>query len=314
MFDGFQPEVKNEDGNFLIDGVIVPGAVKQSSAGGLLVDITGFTYEMDGTKGSFAGAVSQALTPSSTNYIYIDSSGVLQINIVGFLANNITHMRLAIVTTSVSDITQILDQRAFLGSEAGSIGLIGTQDLDDAYDNGRIITADAGPIDLTGYTTQAPFRIAPTGTAPNASLVNGQEFTFSLAGGKPCKAIYDSTRGKWLSVSENSIIFTEVGAANNALLRCGVTASINTGFRVPFDCTIIGVTCRAAGGNLTKGFTIYRNPTAIALYRWNNIAGQHLDNAANVDLNAGDYLHVTTDNIGGAVNDPIVALWLSWRF
>jgi hypothetical protein len=67
--------------------------------------------KQDGTIGIFAGSVSQAMTASTTNYLYLDlaNSGVLAVNTSGFPAT--AHVRLATVVTGPSSITSIADTR-----------------------------------------------------------------------------------------------------------------------------------------------------------------------------------------------------------
>jgi hypothetical protein len=67
--------------------------------------------KQDGTIGIFAGSVSQAMTASTTNFLYLDltNSGVLVVNTTGFPAT--AHVRLATVFAGPSSITSIADSR-----------------------------------------------------------------------------------------------------------------------------------------------------------------------------------------------------------
>lgn len=93
------------------------GNVWQSAAGGLLVDVSACRFVKQTpswTVVTYAGAVSQALTASQTNYVYLDTSGNLTINTSGFPAGS--HVPLAEVVTDLSTVTSITDRRfmAFL--------------------------------------------------------------------------------------------------------------------------------------------------------------------------------------------------------
>lgn len=70
---------------------------------------TGSYRKIDGTTVAYVGAVSFALSSSSTAYLYIlESSGVLTSSPSGWPAPGTAHIRLAIVTTGilvVADIT-----------------------------------------------------------------------------------------------------------------------------------------------------------------------------------------------------------------
>lgn len=64
----------------------------------------------DGTLTSYAGAASQAVTASTTNYVFLSDAGVLTVNTTGYPAATF-HVRLATVTTSGSAVTGIVDDR-----------------------------------------------------------------------------------------------------------------------------------------------------------------------------------------------------------
>jgi hypothetical protein len=71
----------------------------------------GSYLKQDGTIGMYAGSVSQAMTASTTNYLYLDltNSGVLVVNTSGFPTT--AHVRLATVVAGPSSITSIGDAR-----------------------------------------------------------------------------------------------------------------------------------------------------------------------------------------------------------
>ncbi len=80
----------------------------------------------DGTIGTYAGSVSQPMTSSATNYLYLDltNSGTLVVNTSGFPAT--PHVRLATVVAGSSSIMSIADARvAFhvIGSFAEGVNL-----------------------------------------------------------------------------------------------------------------------------------------------------------------------------------------------
>ena len=86
----------------------------------------GSYLKQDGTIGTYAGTVSQPMTPSTTNYLYLDltNSGVLAVNTTGFPLT--AHVRLATVVAGPSSITSITDTRvAFhvVGSFADGVNL-----------------------------------------------------------------------------------------------------------------------------------------------------------------------------------------------
>jgi hypothetical protein len=71
----------------------------------------GSYLKQDGTIGMYAGSVSKAMTPSTTNYLYLDltNSGVLVVNTSGFPVT--AHVRLAAVVADPAAITSVTDAR-----------------------------------------------------------------------------------------------------------------------------------------------------------------------------------------------------------
>ena len=104
------------------EGVLAPGLVEAHSDP-LYINVRGCRWEMDGMKGSYAGATAQSVTDDQTNYVYIDSSGSLQINTTGFPAASVTHIRLARVVTANGEIVAIYEERAMFSSGTGGGGV-----------------------------------------------------------------------------------------------------------------------------------------------------------------------------------------------
>lgn len=71
---------------------------------------------------AFAGATAQGVTPSTTNFVFIDVSGSLVINQSGFPAISVQHIRLAQVITSATEITSVSDERAAVSMPTSGVG------------------------------------------------------------------------------------------------------------------------------------------------------------------------------------------------
>ncbi|MDE2101004.1 MAG: hypothetical protein KGL39_27405 [Patescibacteria group bacterium] len=83
----------------------------ETPSASLDVDVSSGAYvKTDGTIGSYAGAVSVAVTTAATNYLYLDSTGALQQNTTGFPTNAAVYP-LATVVAGASTITSITDSR-----------------------------------------------------------------------------------------------------------------------------------------------------------------------------------------------------------
>jgi hypothetical protein len=80
--------------------------------GGLNVGVKGGSFhDSAGNTFAYASSTGNALTDNATNYLYLDSAGVLIINTTGFPATSVVHVRLATVPTSNAGIDNITDER-----------------------------------------------------------------------------------------------------------------------------------------------------------------------------------------------------------
>jgi hypothetical protein len=115
----------------VLDGLAPVGALAVVTAevpsATLNVNVAAGNYvRQNGTIGTYAGSVSQAMTLSATNYLYLDltNSGALVVNTSGFPAT--AHVRLATVVAGVTTIASIADARvAFqvIGTFADGVNL-----------------------------------------------------------------------------------------------------------------------------------------------------------------------------------------------
>lgn len=119
---------------------------------GLTIGISSGNYSIGGNDGYYAGATNQAVSASSTNYVQLDSLGVLDINTTGF---DNGYLHLGIVTTDGSAVTGINDKRIFVTN--GGLGLGTGQwlhgDLSSSIDGTNLIftlpgTPDSGVVFL----------------------------------------------------------------------------------------------------------------------------------------------------------------------
>jgi hypothetical protein len=100
------------EGTVNVVGVLEPGLVKPDRD--LSIAILRFNYELDGVRSDFAGALDQAVTDDSWNWIYLDYDGNLNINTTGFPTT--THIRLAKVRADNGAIVSITDERVLLAA------------------------------------------------------------------------------------------------------------------------------------------------------------------------------------------------------
>lgn len=88
------------------------GNVYADPVGGLKIAVTAIRGLINNVEIAYAGATGQSVTGGTTNYVYLDSSGTLQINTSGFPSYPSTkYFPLATVVTSSVAITSIVDRR-----------------------------------------------------------------------------------------------------------------------------------------------------------------------------------------------------------
>jgi hypothetical protein len=104
--------MQNVTGTVNVIAVLEPGLVKKT--GNLAVSILSFNYELDGVRQTYGGAINQAVTDDSWNYVYLDFDGSLNINTTGFPTT--THIRLAKVRADNGVIVSVDDERVLLAA------------------------------------------------------------------------------------------------------------------------------------------------------------------------------------------------------
>ena len=185
----------------------------------------------------------------------------------------------------------------------------GSKTLQQAYVDGNTISVDAAngtvELDQTGETLPS-FRLVPDATFPTTNLGSGALHPDTDG----TLYSYDSTRSKWLSISEFPYHFTDNGNNDSSYLKIGNVTSTSIGWVAPYDLTII--TIEAIGeGNLTKTFDLEANTVSIETFSL--VSGSYSDSSANIDINAGDILQCFATGAGASVNDPVVSIYTKRR-
>ena len=107
-------------GTLDLSGILADGRIE--SDGDLTVKINGFYYDLSGLKGYYHGSCGNIVTDNNINYIYIDSSAVLNINTSGYPTG--VHIRLGRVVASGGFITRIISERALFTDASSSGGMV----------------------------------------------------------------------------------------------------------------------------------------------------------------------------------------------
>lgn len=89
------------------------GRIYRETIPGLDYAVTAMDYTLGGTHKTFAGATGQTFDPSATNYIYINSSNVLDYSTSGWPSDKTTFFPIAVVVCGASDVESITDARGW---------------------------------------------------------------------------------------------------------------------------------------------------------------------------------------------------------
>lgn len=214
----------------LLDGVSAIGAlavtVTEIPSASLNVRVTAGTFrKSDGTLVSYAGTSSQAMTLSSTNYLYLGDTGTLTVNTSGF--PSAWHVRLATVVAGASTITSVTDARVSLPSSglnlnsvylalAGGTLADGANAAVGTSTGTKIGTAATQKLGLWGVTPV----VQPSGASQAAvGSLALQSLTVSTGG----------TPGTTLAAATNTASLTDStgGSASTTLASISDTATAN---------------------------------------------------------------------------------------
>lgn len=187
--------------------------------------------------------------------------------------------------------------------------------LDGAYDEGgagagRIITADSGAVEIdTSAATTAPLRLVPKGSLPTTSLTDGQ-----LAITDGILFVYDATRGKWLSVQRQFLVFGRRGNTRNQYLNfaAGTLPSNNSGYRMGRNVTIVSLSGQLDVSG-SCDMHVRRNDVATNISSLTiTTATGASDISVNVDVNANDFLQSFL-SAAANVEDPMLVVEIAYR-
>jgi hypothetical protein len=149
--------------------------------------------------------------------------------------------------------------------------------------------------------------------------VNTNEFnglSVQFVGSEPVLCLVDTSRSnKILSTAIRSYTFSEATVSNNDWFQIGPANNALTGYIVPYDCTIVGVTshCEDANGN-TKPLNLYIDGTQVAtLGSHTGTESSFTNNTFDINVNANSKLRVRAGT-GGTINDTVITLFVKDRF
>lgn len=126
---------------------------------------------------------------------------------------------------------------------------------------------------------------------------------------------YDASRGKWLSMSKQTLDWGTSSADGKYLNIHGATAT-QTGYLMPRKGTVVSITIKTASGNLTKPIELRRNngpwnatPTS---YTFAPVAGSFSKTDVNLDFDVGDYIQTFAPSNGVPARDCVVMIEIAY--
>lgn len=131
---------------------------------GLNVGVYPMTYRIGATDVAYVGAASTAMAASNTNYVWLESDGLLHSNTTGWPGTD--HVRLAKVTTSSNAVTAIVDMR-FSNFQAGIVNAWSAVAASSDVDMNTEALLNLGMVNLSDATT---LTIASDAITPTLSL------------------------------------------------------------------------------------------------------------------------------------------------
>lgn len=147
----------------------------------------------------------------------------------------------------------------------------------------------------------------------------GSDVYIGMINGQPKPVYVDSNKGgKVLSVETNNFFWAESRLSNNDWIQIGHATDADSGWIMPFDGTIVGVTAHCENNNTgnTKSIRLYKNGSVSSTSFINIPAGANAivnNQTKNIDFVAGDRLRLRADSTGGSIEDTTISVFVKWR-
>jgi hypothetical protein len=204
-----------------------------------------------------------------------------------------------------SNVQSAIDE---LNTKIGSL----SSTLDQAYEAGRTINADIGPVKIdTGSATTAGFELTNKSTPPTTGLSSGQMTVVENT-----LYIYDGSRSKWLTPSK-TFNCGKTGWTKNQYLRFpdAVVGSAGSGFIGPKNGTIISVainsTTTGVGANGMLAYLRINGITQATLTFASD--GDVIANNLNINFDAHDVVAILMGNNSTDMQNCVATVEYCWR-
>lgn len=160
-------------------------------------------------------------------------------------------------------------------------------------------------------------------TTPRPSGSGSSDVQLINVNGQPTIMFVDSTRGagsppvgKRLSVSEQTLVFSENRLNNNDWIQIGNANDTDSGYVVDFDGTLTYATghCENTDVN-SKNIHVFVN--GIDQGSVGTLAGglnaSFINTTLDIDFTQGDKIRLQAQGTGGAIQDTVIKLTVRWR-
>lgn len=198
------------------------------------------------------------------------------------------------------------------------IGKTGDKDsfvttLDEAYDGvngngeGKIIHADFGPVQISASNGSAALQLDPIEYTPTTGLADGQ-----IINREGILYLYDSSRGKWLSMIRQPVTFG-IKRADGCYLNVSDFSSSMSGWPALRDGVITGMTVQASHGYSSKIFTLSKNndPTSLLTFQ---LTGHYYSNGnLNINFDANDLIKILASSQYSITHNVVLNLEIAWK-
>jgi len=192
-------------------------------------------------------------------------------------------------------------------SGGSASGETGATTLDEAYDGGRTIEADEGPIRITASNGSSSLQVDPINYTPVNNLAPGQ-----IVNREGILYIYDESRATWISMIRQAIAF---GAkrADGVFMNLSNFTSNMSGWPALRKGMIVGITAQASGGYSRKHIDIKIKGDENNLFGFDLFDHYYSNGNMDISFNENDLLQILVSSQYEMTYGLIINLEIAWR-
>jgi hypothetical protein len=190
-----------------------------------------------------------------------------------------------------------------LGSGGGSNPV----SLDEAYNEGRVIEANEGPIVINPSNGSAALQITPVDYTPTNNVEAGQ-----IINRQGIAYIYDESRQEWLSMFRQAIAF---GAkrADGVMMNLSNFSSNMSGWPALRKGMILGVTAQASGGYSRKHIDLKIKGSDEILFGFNLFDHAYANGNLDLPFEENDVIQIKVSSEYEMTYNLVINVEIGWR-